>query len=195
MTSLTSPPSRDPPTHFCEPSESHQRSRRIPTNWAAGSHVWLGARRSCVLPHGRGGTVSFWTRLIHDSRNLCRRLKHLKHSAEPSQLRLYFYDLASFFGVSTKTGRHRIVSRSADDSNAFSDLKLFKILQVRFGSQSVAPFFPPHINRGVRNGFRNVLCTLIGPESELLSQFTLLFFQFFPFLRWISSYIIHVVEQ
>lgn len=92
---------------FCGASESQQRSRRIPTNRWAGSHVRLGATRSCALPGGRGGAVSFWTRLILDSWNLRRRSQHLNHSAEPSQLRLCFYDFASFFGVSTKTGRHR----------------------------------------------------------------------------------------
>lgn len=121
-------------------SSFHQRSQRIPTNRSAGRHTGLGVTRSSALPRGCEGTVSCRTCLILKSRNLRRRSEHLNHPAEPSQLCLCFYDLASFFTMSMKTGQHQNLFQSCWRQPCV-DLKLFKILQVGFCSHSVGVFY------------------------------------------------------
>lgn len=107
-----------PEAHWCvfcirlSLSSSHQRSQRVPTNRSAGRHIGLGVTRSSALPGGCEGTVSCRTCLILVSRNLRRCSEHLNHPAEPSQLCLCFYDLASFFSVSMKTGQHQNLFQS-----------------------------------------------------------------------------------
>lgn len=93
---------------FCTPSESELVSPEVTEDpyesIGRQSHT---AGCSSALPRGCEGTISCRTRLILKSRNLCRHWEHLNHPAEYSQLCFCFYDLGSFFTMSTKTARHQ----------------------------------------------------------------------------------------